>query len=452
MGDSSAHGGVITPMADHDRDVARSPLDRVVERGGHLLSTAREEGGAFGRARRRQLEIILMIAVQAGLAAGLAALLAARLGPGAHVFAPAAAVGTIATAIGQRVRRTLELLAGVGVGIVVSDVLRYFLGSGVVQTGLVVTVAIATALLVAGRGGALVGQAGGTAVLIATLAPADHNLEVPRIVDALIGGLAGLFVVAVLLPVNPLRILDNSAQPVISGLTRQLDAIAEAQTNRDAEAAMRALEALRNLGPDVGRLTDALSGAQEVVTIAPARWRRRQHFHRYAAALRHLEQVILYTRSVARRTVTALQHDEPVPPALPMALSRLADALRELHQACRDEREFTRVDQLVLESAQCVGRAWGQGVRSDGEAMINDIRTAGSEVLRAAGCPTEESNELVRRATTAGEVETRPPARAHLYRPIPDRGHRPVRSRSRADRAAPARRARKRRTPPADGR
>ncbi|MFG1829349.1 FUSC family protein [Micromonospora chersina] len=439
-------------MAEPRSDVARTPLDRVVERGGHVVATARQEGGAFGRARRRQLEIILVIAAQAGLAAALAALLAARLGPGAHVFAPAAAVGTIATAIGQRVRRTLELLAGVGVGIAVSDLLRYLVGTGIVQTGVVVAVAIATALLVSGRGGPLVGQAGGTAVLIATLAPADRNLEVPRILDALIGGLAGLLVVAVLLPVNPLRVLDSSAQPVITELTRQLDAIAEAQTTRDAKAAMRALEALRGLGPDVGRLNDALSGAQEVVTIAPARWRRRQHLHRYAAALQHLEQVILYARSVARRSVTALQHDEPIPPALPVALSRLAEALRELHQACRDEREFTRTDQLVLESAECVGRAWGQGVRSVGEAMINDIRTAGSEVLRAAGHSTEESNELMRRATSAGEVEARPPARAHLYRPVPGRRRQPGQYRPRAHRVTPTRAERWRRTQSADGR
>ncbi|MEU7575328.1 FUSC family protein [Micromonospora sp. NPDC049240] len=436
----------MTDRASDDR--APSALDRVVERGGHVLTTAREEGGAFGRSRRRQLEIILVIAAQAGLAAALAALLAARFGPGAHVFAPAAAVGTIATAIGQRVRRTLELLAGVGVGIVVTDLLRYLVGSGIVQTGVVVTVAIATALLVAGRGGALVGQAGGTAVLIATLAPADHNLEVPRIVDALIGGLAGLFVVAVLLPVNPLRVLDNAAGPVVTELTRQLDAIAEAQTTGDAEGAMRALQALRGLGPDVGRLTDALAGAEEVVTIAPARWRRRRHFHRYATALRHLEQVILYTRSVARRTVTALQHDEPIPPALPMALSRLADALRELHHACRDEREFLRAGRLVLESAECAGRAWGQGVSSLGEAMINDIRTAGSEVLRASGCRTEESNELVRRAARAGETETHPPTRAQLYRPVPGRQRRPTR----VHRGARSHQARRRRIRPTDER
>ncbi|MEE3921814.1 FUSC family protein [Micromonospora sp. BRA006-A] len=234
-------------MADRRADTVRSPLDRAVERGGLALSRARAEGGAAGRNRLRQLEVTVVISAQAGLAAALAALLADELlGSGAHVFAPAAAVGTIATAIGQRARRTFELLIGVGLGILVGDPPRALLGSGSWQTGLVVTLAIATALLVAGRGGALVGQAGGTAVLIATLAPVQPGLELPRIFDALVGGLVGLFVVALLLPVNPIRVLDRAVEPVVARLTEQLDAVAHALTRRDADAAQRALEDLRD--------------------------------------------------------------------------------------------------------------------------------------------------------------------------------------------------------------
>ncbi|SBT66524.1 Uncharacterized membrane protein YgaE, UPF0421/DUF939 family [Micromonospora sediminicola] len=406
-------------MTDRRADTVRSPMDRAVERSAHALARARAEGGTAGRVRLRQLEVTAVIAVQAGLAAALAALLAQwLLGPGAHVFAPAAAVGTIATAIGQRARRTFELLVGVGLGIVVGDLLRYLLGSGSWQTGLVVTLAIATALLVAGRGGALVGQAGGTAVLIATLAPVQPGLELPRIFDALVGGLVGLFVVALLLPVNPIRVLDRATEPVVARLTAQLDAVARALTRRDADAAQRALEDLRGLEPDVGRLNEALSGAEEVVTIAPVRWHRRAQYHRYADAVAHLERLILYARSVARRSATALQYDEPVPPALPDAVGRLGDAVRELHRACRVGADFTRTRQLVEEGAALAGRAWGQGVRTFGEAMISDLRTADSELLRATGCVAEEANRAVRRAAGAGEAEVRPPARARMRRRV----------------------------------
>ncbi|WP_431942962.1 FUSC family protein [Micromonospora marina] len=412
-------------MTDRRADTVRSPLDRAAERGGLALSRARAEGGAAGRNRLRQLEITVVISVQAGLAAALAALLADKLlGSGAHVFAPAAAVGTIATAIGQRARRTVELLVGVGLGIVVGDLLRALLGSGSWQTGLVVTLAIATALLVAGRGGALVGQAGGTAVLIATLAPVQPGLELPRIFDALVGGLVGLFVVALLLPVNPIRVLDRAVAPVVTRLTEQLDAVARALTRRDADAAQRALEDLRGLEPDIGRLNDALSGAEEVVTIAPARWHRRARFHRYADATQHLERLVLYARSIARRAATALQYEEPVPPALPDAVARLGDAVRELKRACRAGADLDRTRELVGEGAELAGRAWSQGVRAFGEAMISDLRTGQSELLRATGCRAEDANGTVRRAAGAGEA--RPPVRARMSRPVPRRAAGPV--------------------------
>ncbi|RZU75584.1 uncharacterized membrane protein YgaE (UPF0421/DUF939 family) [Micromonospora kangleipakensis] len=404
-------------------DSVRSPLDEVVERGGRVVAQARRQGGQAGRVRLRQLEVTIVIAVQAGLAAALAALIAQKLlGPGAHVFAPAAAVGTIATAIGQRARRTFELLGGVGLGIVVGDLLRFMLGSGAWQTGLVVALAIATALLVAGRGGALVGQAGGTAVLISTLAPMQPGLEVPRIFDALVGALVGILVVALLLPINPLRVLDRAAAPIFATVTGQLDAVAHALTARDADAAIRALDQLRGMDADVGRLNEALSGAGEVVTLAPARWHRRARYHRYARGAEHLERLILYARSVARRSATALQYDEPIPPSLPVAVTRLSDAIRQLRQDHQADVDPERTRRLVRESAELAGRAWAEGVRSYGDALITDLRTADSELLRAIEYEPDDANRVVREAAGRGQAEVRPPARAHLHRPRPHTG------------------------------
>ncbi|MCM0677828.1 FUSC family protein, partial [Micromonospora phytophila] len=346
------------------------------------------------------------------------ALIAQRLlGPGAHVFAPAAAVGTIATAIGQRTRRTFELLAGVGLGIVIGDGLRFLLGSGPWQTGAVVALAVVTALLVAGRGGALVGQAGGTAVLIATLAPMERGLELPRIFDALVGAVVGMLVVAVLLPINPMRVLDRAAAPIFAALTDQLSAVARALSARDADAAVGALEQLRGLDADVQRLHESLSGAEEVVTLAPARWHRRAHFHRYARGTEHLERLILGTRALARWTATALQYGEPVPTRLPDAVQRLGDAVGELRRECRAGREPERTRQLVRESARLTGRAWGEGVRSFGDALVTDLRTAASDLLRATGYEPDDANRMVRQAFTAGTAEVRPPVRRHLQRP-----------------------------------
>ncbi|WBB65293.1 FUSC family protein [Micromonospora sp. WMMD812] len=396
---------------------ARSPLGAVAERGGEHVARARHLGGEAGKIRLRQLEVTGVIAVQSGLASALAALLAQHLlGPGAHVFAPAAAVATIATAIGQRARRTFELLAGVGLGIVIGDLLRFALGSGPWQTGLVVALAIATALLVAGRGGALVGQAGGTAVLISTLAPMERGLEVPRILDALVGTGIGLLVVALLLPVNPIRVLDRAATPIFDTVTQQLDTIAAALRQRDAHQAIGALERLRGLEADVGRLNEALSGAEEVVTLAPARWHRRAQYHRYARGATHLERFALDVRVLARWSSTAIQYDEPIPEELPAAMTRLGQAARVLREDCSRGEKSGRTRALTLEAADLAGRAWAEGVRSFGEALITDLRAASSDLLRADGYEPEEANRLVRTSAGAGEAAVRPPVHRRLHR------------------------------------
>ena len=124
-----------------------------------------------GRAGVERLRTYLIVAVQAGLAAALAWLVAREvLGNPDPTFAPAAAVGVIAAALGGRTRRTVELVVGVVLGIVVGDVLIHLLGTGPWQTGVVVFLAVGAAVLVRGTG-ALVTQAGGTAVLVATLTP-----------------------------------------------------------------------------------------------------------------------------------------------------------------------------------------------------------------------------------------------------------------------------------------
>ncbi|MEU8086237.1 FUSC family protein [Micromonospora sp. NPDC049101] len=419
--------GVTAAMAD-DRPTAdreQSRLDDAAERSGRAVRRARHRGGQAGRIRARQWEVTLVISLQAGLAAAIAALLAKNLlGPGAHVFAPAAAVGTIATAIGQRARRTFALLAGVALGIIIGDTLRYLLGSGPWQTGVVVALAIAAALLVAGKGGPLVGQAGGTAVLIATLAPMERGLELPRIFDALVGGGVGLVVVALLLPINPMRVLDRAAAPIYATLCGHLDELAQAMRTRDGKRTMGVLERLRDTDDDLSRLHDALSGAEEVVTIAPVRWHRRQQYHQYARTADHLERLLLDSRGLARWSTTALQYDEPIPPELPDAMGRLGQAVAAMRTECRAGEYPQHTRRLVEQCAELAGRAAASGVKSFGEAIVTGLRTSASDLLRAAGCEPDDANRIVRRAAGAGEAEVHPPVHRQLRRIRPTRAAR----------------------------
>ncbi|MGN9777685.1 FUSC family protein [Micromonospora sp. H33] len=219
-----------------DRDGRPGP-DTVTEQAKGITVRARRRGGEAGRLRLRQLEIVLVVAVQCGLAAALSWVIAHEvLDRPAPVFAPSAAVGTIVAALGQRAKRTFELMLGVGLGLLTSDLLVLVIGFGPWQIGLVVTLAIAVALLLTGRSGALVAQAGSTAVLIATLSPTTRELELPRILDAVVGGIVGLVVSVVLLPINPMHVLDRAGAPIVETLYAQLREVAHALRQRDRTA------------------------------------------------------------------------------------------------------------------------------------------------------------------------------------------------------------------------
>ncbi|SCL15290.1 Uncharacterized membrane protein YgaE, UPF0421/DUF939 family [Micromonospora rhizosphaerae] len=370
-----------------------------------MTARARRRGGEAGRLRLRQLELILVVAVQCGLAAALSWVIAHEvLDRPAPVFAPSAAVGTIVAALGQRAKRTFELMLGVGLGLLVSDLLVLVIGFGPWQIGLVVALAITVALLLTGRSGALVAQAGSTAVLIATLSPTTRDLELPRILDAAVGSVVGLGVVALLLPINPMRVLDHTGAPIVETLYAQLREIAHALRQRDPDRAKRALDQLRGMEPDLARMHEALAGAEEVVTISPSHWRRRHDVKRYERGSQHFDRVAVESRELARWAATSLEYDEPVPEELIAAVERLAEALRLLRQETRQGQPPEQTRQVVLDAARLAGRARAKGLKSYADAMVTQLRTAASDLLRASGYEPDTANRMVREAAQEGSA------------------------------------------------
>ena len=384
-----------------DRSLLPRPAE-AAEQAKRLAARAAHHGGKAGSLRLRQAEIILVIAAQCGLAATLAWGLAHEVaGRPAPVFAPSAAVGTIVAALGQRARRTAELILGVGLGLLISDFLLRFLGFGAWQIGVVVALAIAVALLMTGHSGALVGQAGGTAVLLATLSPVKKDLEWERLIEAGSGAVVGLVVVALLVPLDPMRTLQRAAAPLTEILASQLQEVAHALRQRDPDRAVRALDQLLDTDGDLNRLHEALGGADEVTLISPVRWKRRRDVQRYQRGIQYMDRVALTCRAMSRWAATSLQYDEPVPEELIAALERLAEAVRLVDQEAGQAGAFEQTREAVLDVARLVGEACRKGLRAYGSAMAIQLRTASSDLLRATGYEADTANRMVREAVNA---------------------------------------------------
>ncbi|MFI6265450.1 aromatic acid exporter family protein [Micromonospora sp. NPDC051006] len=363
------------------------------------LAQARRRTARTLRDRLRRVRAGVGLAVQAGLAAGLSWWVADSLLHIAQpVFAPVSAVIALAASAGQRLRRTVELIVGVSVGVLIGDLLIFLLGAGAWQLGLVVVLAIVVSVLVGGSP-AVVVQAAATAVLIGTLSSAVPNLEIPRFFAALVGGAVSLAVTAVLLPLNPLRVINRAAVPALDLLIAQLDATAEALIHRDAAAAQTALDRLRDNKSEMGAFTEAAQAAREASTLSPVRWESREGpVGRYAQAVEPIDRAMRNSGTLIRRTVTLIEDDEPVPDALPEAVSALAEAVRVLR------REFTTADEpdeareQMCRAVSAAGRAYRAGVGFSGSVLVAQVRTAASDLMVAAGLDQDAANRVVRHA------------------------------------------------------
>ncbi|MFG3639963.1 FUSC family protein [Micromonospora sp. NPDC047762] len=388
--------------------VRRTALrDGLVDIDGARIAEATEQLRHRSRAtlhdRLHRVRMAGGLAVQAGLAAGLAYLISHKvLGNPQPVFAPISAVGTLAASVGQRFRRTVELIVGVGVGVAVGDLLIYLLGTGAWQLGLVVTVAILLTIF-AGASVAIVIQAAATAVLIVTLSPSTQNLEIPRFVDAFLGGGIALLVTAVLLPLNPLRVINRAARPALDLLAAQLDATADGLRNRDRATIQAALERLRNNKEELATLGEAIEGAKETATLSPARWHRRDELTHYAEAADPIDRAMRNSGTLIRRSVTLVEDDEPVPDPMPDAIGHLAESVRLLKHEFAAGEEPEEARERSLRAVSESGRAYGAGVGFSGSVVIAQIRTTASDLLVASGIEQEEANRWIR--TAFGEQE-----------------------------------------------
>jgi uncharacterized membrane protein YgaE (UPF0421/DUF939 family) len=355
--------------------------------------------------RLRRLRGSALLAAQAGVAAGLAWLVAHDvIGHPRPFFAPIAAVVVLNVSVGQRLRRAIELVVGVALGIFVGDVLIHFIGTGPWQIGLAVAAAILTVVFLGGSP-TVIGQAASSAVLVATLAP-QGTASYARFVDSLVGGVVGVLVMALLLQVNPLTVIRRAAAPTVKQLRDGLQDCGSALASGSLDEAEAALAALRASESSMAAFRDALSNARETATLAPVRWRARVPLAQYVDAEPHLDHALRNARVLARRTRAAVRDGETAPTELIAALQAEAEAVAELGRELAGGVEPVRTRELVLAAAALAGAAYRRGLGFSSDVVVAQVRTIGTDLLLSTGLPDQTVGKLIRRAV--GRVPAKP--------------------------------------------
>ncbi|TDP43020.1 uncharacterized membrane protein YgaE (UPF0421/DUF939 family) [Nocardia ignorata] len=249
-------------------------------------------------------------------------------------FAPTAAVVSIGISFGARIRRSVELVVGVAVGIGIGDLFIAQVGTGVWQVALVVGGAMAVSVFL-DSGAIMTIQAAGSAVLVSTLNQAP-GAGPSRMIDALVGGLVGVLMVAAI-PLHPVRRAREHAAQVLDVMSKSMTECADGLLEQSADKVHDALTAVRATQSQIDGLRSALEGGREVSRISPLYWNSRKRLARIRATADPLDNAVRNTRVLLRRSLTLVRDDEVLDP-------RLIDLLRQLGGATDVVRKMMLAD------------------------------------------------------------------------------------------------------------
>jgi uncharacterized membrane protein YgaE (UPF0421/DUF939 family) len=344
----------------------------------------RHRGNALRRRALLRLRVrswpILQTAGAAVAAWYLAKLLVSEEQP---VFAPIAAVVSLGATYGQRPERAIELIGGVVLGIGVADLLVGAIGSGPMQLGLLVLLAMGAAVLLGG-GPLLVTEAAVSATLLVLLEPTSSGLAPGRLVEALVGGGVALAVSALAFPPNPVILVGRSAQAIFGGLGRTLEDVAAALADGDRDRSEAALRAAREIDHDLRALDETLVIGGETARFSPGRRSSRGELDRYARAARHIDYAVRNTRVLARHAARFVRAGRSAPPALLEAIHDFGLAVWELAAELDDPRDQTEVRMLASRAAARATGSFDEDRDLALAEIVAQVRSTAIDLVRAA--------------------------------------------------------------------
>jgi len=334
------------------------------------------------RARGARLRAKTWQIGQCAVAAGIAWTLAAELfHHPTPFFAPIAAVVSLGTSYGQRLRRVAEVTVGVAIGVFVGDLLTQWLGSGGWQIALIVALAMSTALLL-GQGVLFVNQAAVQAIVVSTLVPTAGAAFV-RWTDALIGGGVALIAAAVV-PRAPLRRPREQAGVVVRKISLLLRAAAHSIVDGDVERSLAVLEDARSTDELVIELRAASDEGLSVVRSSPFRRRYRGRVRAMAELVEPLDFALRNTRVLVRRVAVACYRRERIP----LSYAAMLEDLAECADAISEELGAGRAATAVRDRLVALGRATSRVERSgdlSAEVVLAQVRSLVADLLAVTG-------------------------------------------------------------------
>ncbi|ERG69355.1 FUSC family protein [Segniliparus rugosus] len=343
---------------------------------------------------------ILQCSIGAGLAWFVAKNLVGHLSP---FFAPIAAVISLGVSLGSRWRRAVELVCGVMLGIAIGDVLVSVIGHGWWQISFFVAVAMVAATFI-DKGLIFPMQAASSSLLVVLFPPtvAGTNIAGPsRLVDALIGGVIGIMISA-LLPAHPFLRAHQAAAAALATCETVLRGVAEGLQARDAARLEEVLAAARASQPQIDALQTYVRAGDEIVRISPLFWTRRAEVHEVSVSADHIDRIIRDLRVLARRAWILVNSGGKLGVGLVEAIEATADAAAQVRLLWLAKKpDQAQRDRVLAALEACAARldpTMLSGVALSAEVVFAQLESTIFDLFQAAGFASATALRALREA------------------------------------------------------
>lgn len=337
----------------------------------------------LGRVRKR-----ILPAFQVAIAAGLAYFIAHEIiGHKQPFFAPISVVIIVGLSGGERINRAFDMSLGCVLAVLVGDLFFAPLGTGVWQIALAVGVSLLFAsffsksLLVANQ------VAIGSILIQTIMQPGAEVTGIDRTVDAFIGSLVGLAVVA-LVPSAPLSSARQEIANVLKILSSVLDDVSDGLRDQQPAEMAIALEEIRSTQAGIDAITTATKSGRESSRLSPFLWGSRRYVESLSRTVTPTDNAIRTTRVLARRALVLVEDKDTVSEQQLAILDELSAIALELSE--------------IFEVNSRISQAEGM------PALVSRLRDVaaetGMDVLQRPIDPAQPDGEKARPALSAAVI------------------------------------------------
>ncbi|MFJ6652842.1 FUSC family protein [Microbacterium sp. NPDC091313] len=325
-------------------------------------------------------------------ATGAYALAHFGLGHAMPLLAATVTLSSLGLVRDARPRQVAETVAGMLLGILLSELVVVLLGGGWWQLAVVLTVTLVVARAVSPQPGFAIAAA--IQGLIVVILPGGAPFS--RLLDGVVGGVMALAVTA-LLPRSAVRVELRDGAALFAAYDAAAAAVVQGLRRGDRRRAERGLEKARALDRPLEQWQSSLESGLAVARISPVLRRQRAELDRHERVRRAMDLAVRNLRVIARSAAYATEDGV----ARPVAADLLADLVRGagmIGESLTDPASETRAtDALSAVAARLDPGVVLPGAGATDQNIVTAMRPLAVDLLTATGMPFERARRVVPR-------------------------------------------------------